>query len=127
WKNPDKSQHQQDFVSVSNEQESLTIVNDGLNEYEMLRDGRNTIAVTLLRSVGEMGDWGYFPTPEAQCLGERTVSFAIYLADGEAVTSYKQAYQYEILWSTWQPGVQDGSLEADGAFVDLQGENKAYS
>src|SRR5699024_12657035 len=93
WTNPDNSRRQQDFVSVSNEQESLPIVNDGLNEYEMLRDGRNTIAVTRLRSVGEMGDWGYFPTPEAQCLGEHTVSFAIYLADGEAVTSYKQAYQ----------------------------------
>lgn len=127
WTNPDNSQHQQDFVSVSNEQESLTIVNDGLNEYEMLRDGRNTIAVTLLRSVGEMGDWGYFPTPEAQCLGEHTVSFAIYLADGEAVTSYKQAYQYQIPWSTWQAGVQDGSLEAEGSFIDWQGENIAFS
>src|SRR5699024_12167157 len=93
----------------------------------MLRDGRNTIAVTLLRSVGEMGDWGYFPTPEAQCLGEHTVSFAIYLADGEAVTSYKQAYQYQIPCSTWQAGVQYGSLAADGSFLDWQVENIAFS
>src|SRR5699024_11021569 len=85
------------------------------------------IAVTLLRSVGEMGDWGYFPTPEAQCLGEHTVSFAIYLADGEAVTSYKQAYQYQIPWSTWQAEVQDGSQEAEGSFIDWQEENIAFS
>src|SRR5699024_12498497 len=99
----------------------------GLNEYEMLRDGRNTIAITLLRSVGEVGEWGYFPTPEAQCLGEHTVSFAIYLADCEAVTSYKQAYQYQITWSTWQVGVQVGSLEAVGSFIDCKGAKIAIS
>src|SRR5699024_2356184 len=125
--NPDNSQHQQEFVSVSSEQDSLTIVNYSLNEYDMLRDGRNTIDVTLLLSVGELGDWGYFLMPEAQCLGEHTVSFAIYLADGKAVTSYKQAYQYQIPWSTWQAGVQYGSLEAEGSFIDWQGENIAFS
>lgn len=127
WTNPDNSQHQQDFVSVSNNSESLTIANDGLNEYEVLRDGRNTVAVTLLRSVGEMGDWGYFPTPEAQCLGEHTVSFAIYPADGNVAASYKQAYQYQIPWSTCQAPVQEGSLSEEGSFVHWEGDNLAFS
>ncbi len=36
----------------------VTIFNEGLNEYEVLADG--TIAVTLIRCVGELGDWGLF-------------------------------------------------------------------
>ncbi|MNW57284.1 Mannosylglycerate hydrolase [compost metagenome] len=53
------TQHQQAFVEVSGERAGLTVVNLGLNEYEMLRNRRNTIAITLLRSVGELGDWGW--------------------------------------------------------------------
>jgi len=127
WTNPDNSQHQQDFVSVSNENESLTIANYGLNEYEVLRDGHNTVAITLLRSVGEMGDWGYFPTPEAQCLGDHTVSLAIYPANGNLTRSYQQAYQYQIPWTTWQVPVQEKSLSAEGSFVQWAGENLALS
>ncbi len=37
------------------------------DEYET---GDDTIAVTILRASGELGDWGYFSTPEAQCLRE---------------------------------------------------------
>ena len=53
----------------------MTVSNKGLNEYEILGD--DTIAVTILRASGELGDWGYFPTPEAQCLREFEVEFAI--------------------------------------------------
>ncbi|GAE04327.1 alpha-mannosidase [Paenibacillus sp. JCM 10914] len=65
WENPSYTAHQQAFVDVTTAAAGLTVANQGLNEYEVLRDGRNTIAITLLRSVGELGDWGYFPTPEA--------------------------------------------------------------
>ena len=40
----------------------MTVANKGLHEYEILGD--DTIAVTILRASGELGDWGYFPTPE---------------------------------------------------------------
>jgi alpha-mannosidase len=42
------------------------IATRGLCEYEILRDGRNTMAITLLRAIGEIGDWGVFPTPKGQ-------------------------------------------------------------
>ena len=58
WENPSYTAHQQAFVDVTTATAGLTVANQGLNEYEVLRDGRNTIAVTLLRSVGELGDWG---------------------------------------------------------------------
>ncbi|HLR01712.1 MAG TPA: alpha-mannosidase [Virgibacillus sp.] len=127
WTNPDHSQHQQDFVSVGNDNESLTIANYGLNEYEILRDGQNTIAVTLLRSVGEMGDWGYFPTPEAQCMGEQTVSLEIYPNGGKPTDSYRKAYQFQIPWSTAQASFQEGSQPTEGSFLDWKGEDFAFS
>ena len=127
WTNPDHSQHQQNFVSMRNENQSITIANHGLNEYEVLRDERNTIAMTLLRAVGEMGDWGYFPTPEAQCIGEYTASFAIIPGDGDTSSDCHKAYQYQIPWTTQQTSVHKGSLEPVYAFIEWQGNNIAFS
>lgn len=72
WENPENPQHQQAFVSLYDDEKGVTVSNKGLNEYEILGD--DTIAVTILRASGELGDWGYFPTPEAQCLREFEVS-----------------------------------------------------
>ncbi|WP_221565941.1 alpha-mannosidase [Alkalihalobacillus sp. TS-13] len=129
WTNPDHSQHQQAFVDVSNDIAGLTIANLGLNEYEIIRDGRNTIAVTLLRSVGELGDWGYFATPEAQCLGEHSVSFRIYPHEGKAGTTkaYQDAYQYQVPWSLKQTGLHDGELSPVHSFLQWESSNLAFS
>ena len=64
------------YVSLFNERVGATLFSDGLTEYET---ETNTIAVTLLRSVGELsrsdiverpGHAGWpAPTPDAQCLG----------------------------------------------------------
>jgi len=129
WTNPDHSQHQQAFVDVSNEREGLTIANYGLNEYEILRDGRNTIALTLLRSVGEMGDWGYFLTPEAQCIGKHTVSFRIFPHQGGscALEAYRDAYQYQVPLLAKQTKVQTGSLPTEYAFLQWDTEQSALT
>ncbi|WP_077328606.1 alpha-mannosidase [Virgibacillus siamensis] len=119
WTNPDNSQHQQAFVNVSDEQAGLTIANHGLNEYEILRDGKQTIAITLLRSVRELGDWGYFPTPEAQCIGKHTVSFQIIPHQQEAskLQSFQLAYQFQVPWTVKQAGMQRGSLPTEHSFI----------
>ncbi|MGP4064221.1 alpha-mannosidase [Oceanobacillus sp. M65] len=129
WTNPDNSQHQQAFVDVHNEEDGLTVANLGLNEYEVLRDGRNTIAITLLRSVGELGDWGHFPTPEAQCLGEHTVSLRIYphAGEGDATKAYQDAYQFQVPWTVKQTGIHDGELPAAKSFLEWNAPNLAFS
>ncbi|HEY2493659.1 MAG TPA: alpha-mannosidase, partial [Paenibacillus sp.] len=112
WDNPSNTQHQQAFVDVSDGTAGLTVANLGLNEYEVLRDGRNTIAITLLRSVGELGDWGLFPTPEAQCLGEHTMRMELIPHQGDGMTSgaYAEAYQFQIPWTVCQTEVHGGSV-----------------
>ncbi|NOV03990.1 alpha-mannosidase [Paenibacillus planticolens] len=130
WINPSNAQHQQAFVSVSDGAIGLTVANKGLNEYEILRNGKNTIAVTLLRSVSELGDWGVFPTPEAQCLGDHSVEFAIYPHAGTAIQSgaFAAAYQFQSPWfHTLTPSRQQGSLPAAHQALAWSGSSLALS
>lgn len=127
WSNPSNAQHQHSFISVSDDQYGLSIANKGLNEYEVLRDGCNTIALTLLRSVSELGDWGVFPTPEAQCLGEHTVEFAIYPHAGDVIDSqtFVEAYQFQVPWFHVQTGIQNGSIPT--TYQPLKWKGKALA
>ncbi|WP_159649174.1 alpha-mannosidase [Erysipelothrix aquatica] len=75
WQNPTNPQHQQAFSAITTEEKGMIVGNTGLHEYEVLDN--QYLAVTIHRGTGEMGDWGYFPTPEAQVLGETTVSYAV--------------------------------------------------
>lgn len=131
WTNPSHCRHQQSFVNVSDDSAGLTIANLGLPEYEIVPDDRNTIALTLLRSVGELGDWGYFPTPDAQCLGEHTAEFAI-IPHGDRdsrLESFAHAYQLQIPWTIRQHGAAagEGNLPAAGAFAEWTGSAMALS
>ncbi len=88
WKNPCNAQRMQAFVTLKDDEKdrALLVATRGLCEYEVLRDGKNTLAITLLRSVGEIGDWGVFPTPKGQKLGGYTLAYSIvpYSKDAES-------------------------------------------
>ncbi|NMI04924.1 alpha-mannosidase [Paenibacillus sp. SZ31] len=129
WQNPSNTQHQQNFVDVSEKEAGLVVANLGLNEYEVLQDGRNTIAVTLLRAVGELGDWGLFPTPEAQCLGEHTFQIEIIPHDGNGASSgaYIEAYQFQVPWTLAQTEVHPGYLTPSNTPFAWQGDGLAFS
>ncbi|MDQ0724526.1 alpha-mannosidase [Paenibacillus sp. W4I10] len=129
WQNPSNTQHQQNFVDVSEKDAGLVVANLGLNEYEVLQDGRNTIAVTLLRAVGELGDWGLFPTPEAQCLGEHTFKIEIIPHDGNGAASgaFIEAYQFQVPWTLAQTEVHPGYLTPSNTPFAWQGDGLAFS
>jgi alpha-mannosidase len=104
---PAPSRHQRYFVDLSDGEAGLAILNRGLAEYEVLRDGeRNTIALTLLRCVGYLsrGDGDMptrpglagppLPTPEAQCLGTHTFEYALVPHSGDWRTIYRDAYTF---------------------------------
>ncbi|PQP81288.1 alpha-mannosidase [Paenibacillus sp. PCH8] len=117
WVNPSNAQHQQAFVHVTDGSHGLMIANKGLNEYEILQhDEGSTIAVTLLRASSELGDWGVFETPEAQCLGPQTVEYAIIPYEGDAAQSgaCATAYMYPIPWTTVQLGPLAYTFEQEG-------------
>lgn len=97
WQNPCNAQRAQAFVALESEigADALMVANRGLCEYEVLRDGHNTLAITLLRAVGEIGDWGVFPTPLGQKKGTWTLEYAMipYAADQRA-DAYREGYTF---------------------------------
>ena len=97
WKNPCNAQRMQAFVTLESEcgTDALMVANRGLCEYEVLRDGRNTLAITLLRAIGEIGDWGVFPTPLGQKKGTWTLEYAMipYAQDNRA-DAYREGYTF---------------------------------
>ncbi len=79
WENTDYSQNLNRFIQVrDHEEKGFTVSTVGVAEYEQVRD--EGMYLTLFRSIGELGDWGYFPTPDAQLLGDRAdMVFELYL------------------------------------------------
>ncbi len=95
WQNPCYCQRIQAFIGLQDKNDGMgfMVAVRGINEYEVLRDGQNTLALTLLRCVAELGDWGYFPTPDAQCKGDHSVFYSIipFAADTRA-DAYHQGF-----------------------------------
>lgn len=129
WANPSGCEHQQCFVGLNDEKGGLLIANIGNYEYEVLPDQDNALAVTLLRAVGEMGDWGYFPTELSQ--QQRSISAELQLTffDGDLVESesFRQAYSFQIPVVTVQTKVHGGALGLKAETLEWAGDGMAFS
>lgn len=126
WKNPCNTHRCQAFAGLEADTtaDGLMIANRGLHEYEILRDGRNTLAVTLLRAVGEIGDWGVFPTPLGQKKGTWTLEYSMipYTTDNCA-EGYREGYtfSYPAVLAVGTPK-HEGTLPAAADYVRFDSE-----
>jgi alpha-mannosidase len=126
WKNPCNTHRCQAFAGLESDTtaDGLMIANRGLHEYEILRDGRNTLAVTLLRAVGEIGDWGVFPTPLGQKKGTWTLEYSMipYTTDNRA-EGYREGYtfSYPAVLAMGTPK-HEGTLPAAAEYVRFDNE-----
>ncbi|CAM4093844.1 alpha-mannosidase [Streptococcus penaeicida] len=110
WENPSNPQRHRTFIQLDNQDEAMTVSSKGLFEYEILDNHK--IALTLLRAVGELGDWGYFPTSEAQCHRRFKLDFSIEKhasQDCFAAIQRAQAFQTDLIGK--QIKIQDGDIE----------------
>ncbi len=116
WENPTNPQHQHAFFNLHDENFGLTVSNYGLNEYEVVKD---TMALTLIRCVGELADWGYFPTPEAQCLGEHSFEYGIEIhgTPETRFATYKRAHSNQVPLVSSHLPLQEGTLEPNHTYV----------
>lgn len=118
WENPAYLQPNDGFITLVDGAHGLTIAARGLPEFEVYRDGRRTLALTLLRCTGKMGDWFPFPTPEAQCLGKNFAEYAIIPhAQERDPLPEVQAY-LNPLWVAAAAGAK-GSLPRKAAAIDV--------
>ena len=77
WQNPSNTGRCQAFFALEDKDKGLVVGGRGLHEYEILPKENNAMALTLLRAVGFIGDWGVFPTPKMQCKGELVAEYTI--------------------------------------------------
>lgn len=123
WKNPSGCEHQQCFTGIKAEKAGIVAANFGLYEYEILPEQKNAIAITLLRAVGELGDWGVFLTPEAQIQMKCSADFEIIPFDvsSEELDPIAEAYQFQVPMNTCQIFVHEGSLPLEKSYVEWEG------
>ncbi|MDF2543281.1 MAG: alpha-mannosidase [Herbinix sp.] len=124
WTNPSGCEHQQSFVGIQDENAGIVAANFGLYEYEILTEKQNALAITLLRAVGELGDWGVFPTPEAQVLKHCAVDFEIipYSVQDETFDPIAKAYQFQMPLKANQIAVQEGTLPLEKTYLSWKGQ-----
>ena len=123
WINPDNSQRMNSFCAVGKDEGAgLVVATKGLYEYEVYRDGKNTMGITLLRAVGEMGDWVYFPTPNAQMQGEYTYSYCLIPFDADFAQAVENGYNFTYpKLSAMQEANHDGLDALKGVNLQTQG------
>ncbi|TFG24085.1 MAG: hypothetical protein EU533_02500 [Promethearchaeota archaeon] len=86
---PLPTNHQKDFVSVSDSKSTFAVINKGLPEYEAIKNdnGTITLAITLLRCVEWLSRYDLstrpndagpdLNTPGAQCVGKHQFEFSL--------------------------------------------------
>lgn len=124
WQNPSGCEHQQGFVSIDDGKAGIAVANIGLYEYEMLADLDNTIAVTILRATGEMGDWGVFPTPEAQVQGISETEIEIIPHSGSVTdnNTHEDCYSFRVDMPVVNVDLQRGVMPCEFSMFDWDGD-----
>ena len=123
WQNPDNSQRMNTFCAVGkDEKEGLLVATKGLYEYEVYRDEKNTMGITLLRAIGEMGDWFYFPTPNGQMQGEYEYSYCLIPFDTDFSSAVENGYNFTYpRLCALQVDKHDGVDVLKGVNMEIQG------
>ncbi len=128
WTNPSRCQRMQYFAAAQDEQAGIAVLNRGTYEYEILPE-RKTIAVTLLRSIGELGDWGVFPTPDAECQGPVSMDLGILVYEGNTFreNGCREAVQFQTDMRAFQLTEAHGTLPETGSFLHSAGKGMAVT
>lgn len=114
---------QHNFSFITDGQSSFILANKGLTEIEPVveKDGTVTLGLTLLRCVGELGDWGYFPTKDSQCQGRQVAEFAILPTAGNCLQTqdYAQVYSYTLPLYSLSSAGHTGALPAEQKLLEM--------
>jgi mannosylglycerate hydrolase len=93
---PLPTNHQKDFVSVSDNSRTFSVLNKGLPEYEAIinEDGTISLAITLLRCIGWLSRHDFasrrnnagpdLSTPKAQCIGKHSFELSLVIEDNKS-------------------------------------------
>ena len=129
WENPSNTQRMQAFFGIEDKSGGILVASRGLYEYEVLRDGKNTMALTLLRAVGEIGDWGVFSTPDMQLKKEMCLEYSLIpYSPNKKTKAYNEAYTFSgDFFCTCQTDNHTGKIVVDNPIITVQGDYIVFS
>ena len=80
--------------------------------------------MTLLRAVGELADWGVFPTPEAQCQGafEADLALILLMNEADAAEGCRLAHEFQTKLESTDILVPGTELPAKHSFLSFDGD-----
>ena len=122
---------QKRFIDVSDALNGIAVFNQGLPEYEIIKENDGCIvALTLLRCVDRLfsdrsrtiSSVGFeISAPEAQCIGKYKYKYAIYFHAGgwEDADVNFEAEKYHVPVNYIQGSIHDGSLPLEKSYLKI--------
>ncbi len=113
------------FADVTDGKNGLAVLVDGLKEYELLKDKKKTLAVTLFRGfeyiIAPSSKQDYTHLKGSQCLGKSSYNLAIYphKGDWQLGEAYKEALNFNNHISLVQTGKANGELPSELSFMKV--------
>lgn len=124
---------QQTFVDVNDGSRGFAVLNKGIPQYEVLRDGNTTIALTLLRCQDTLYR-GFFRNNNeeflgAQCKGAYTFEYAVYPHKGDFIEGevYKKGQFFNSGVYNALIGKNDGTLPVEMSFISVEPDELAVT
>ncbi len=126
----------QKFVDINDEKVGIAILSKGLPEYEIYND--NTIALTLMRSVGIMGKSDLlirpgrvsgieYATPASQMIGEYEFEFAVVPHSGNYesadIPRLASLYNAPVIYKQFLENIKTGTRPLKSEYIEVSGNN----
>lgn len=133
WEEPVRGNHPHNsWVDLSQGDQGLAVLTDGLPEYAVSDDRSRTVAITLLRTLSEVSPAYAFPPPireGLQCLGKQTYRYALYPHEGDwqAGEVPRHAADFTAPLRAMQSGRHKGALPRSASFVSLSPSALVFS
>jgi alpha-mannosidase len=121
------------FVDVSDGETGLALLTDGLKEYEIVDDGKRSIAITLLRSfeykIEPSSLQDYSHKKGSQCLGESNFRVGIYPHKGDWLKGevYEKALNFNNSVRLVQTSSSEGDLSPICSFLNIEPSELIFS
>ncbi len=121
-----------ELVDLNDKEQGCAVLSKGLPEYTVY-EKKNTIALTLFRSVGwvatdintRIGDAGpLIYTPEAQCLRTMEFDYAFYPHSGDVESGrvLREADEFNSTTAVVQTNIHGGCLPLESSYLSIESE-----
>ncbi|MBN2570836.1 MAG: hypothetical protein JXA68_01800 [Ignavibacteriales bacterium] len=121
------------FVDVNNGKKGFAILVDGLKEYEVIKDKKDILAITLIRAftyrIVPSSPQEYLDNKGSQCIGKHSFNLSFYphKENWNQGNVYLEAMNFNNTISMVQIGKPNGSLPPTTSFLKIEPSSLVFS